>query len=283
MHDHPNLFVIGSEKGGSTTLTYHLTGHPEIEFFSEKEPNLFAKPNAAACRKALANETRRGSDSCRYLLDGTVNYSKHPQYDHVPENIAEICGLEAPRMIYILRQPVERAISHYFWRRERYGEDRSIDAALTEDSQYILSSHYDMQIARYLSVFPAERLRFLVFESYFKDVAPQFAQICNWLEIDASHVPDADLARGATNKQMSRKSRLPIVNRIAQSSPALRQAVRSVLPHKYQMKLVKALSKEVPREEVTPETRARLQSYFTESIEKTEELIGQDLSHWKTG
>ena len=280
MNAHPNLFLIGAEKGGSTSVAFQLVSHPGIAFFSQKEPNFFIYSSVAECQEAMKNAKRREHGG-PYWLDASVNYSKFPQYGTVPESIAAVCGRDAPRILYMMRNPVDRAVSHYFWRRERYGEDRSIEAVMQEDSQYILSSRYDLQIERYQSIFAPEQMRFLVFDHYFANVATEYAEICRWLDLDDSHEPDTKMARGGTNKEVSRKPRMPIVNRIARSSPGLRQTVRKLLPHKYQLQLTQALSKEVPREEVGPETRARLYGFFEESIKRTEELTGHDLSVWK--
>lgn len=276
----PNLFLIGAAKGGSTSFAYQLAGHPDIAFFSEKEPNFFNQETVEACRQRL-RERAAQFPGTRYVLDASVNYSQHPKFAGVPEHIAAICGREAPRFLYMMRNPVDRAISQYFWRRERYGEERSPEAAITAESQYVLSSRYDLQIERYLAVFAPERFRFMVFDRYYADVPGEYAAVCRWLGLDDSHRPDEQRIRGATNKKVSRASRFPALNRFVRSSATARRLVKSILPHSRQLQLTRALSREVPREEIGPEVRARLTSLFAESIARTEALIGQDLSMWK--
>lgn len=276
----PNLFLIGSAKGGSTSFAFHLADHPDIAFLSVKEPNIFNQDTVEACRRRL-QEQAQAVPRTRYVLDASVNYSQHPKYRNVPRNIAEICGRETPRFLYMMRNPVERAISHYFWQRERYGEERSPEAAITPDSQYVQASRYDLQIQQYLSVFPAERFGFVVFDRYYADVQGEYAGLCRWLGIDDSHRPNVARVRGATNKAFSRQARFPVLNRLVRSSSALRGMVKSLLPHKRQLQLTRALSREVPREEVSEATRARLSALFAESIARTEDLIGQDLSAWR--
>lgn len=280
----PNLFLIGAAKGGSTTFASHLKDHPDIAFFTGKEPNLFNEPSPEACRARLQErlENRKTPlPEVSYLLDASVNYSQYPKFSNVPANIAEICGRESPRFLYMMRNPVDRAISQYFWRRERYAEDIPPEEALDPDSQYVQSSRYDLQIERYLSIFSKAQFRFLDFDSYYADVAGEYAAVCRWLGIDDTHLPKLDLHRGATNKKTTRSSRFPLVNRIARSSPALRRIAKSLLPYKHQLQFTQALSKSVPREDIAPEVRARLADGFADSIARTEALTGLDLSAWK--
>lgn len=199
----------------------------------------------------------------------------------MPEHIAEVCGKDTPRFLYMMRNPVDRAISQYFWRRERYGETASLEEALSPESQYVQSSRYDIQIQQYLEIFPKESFRFVVFDSYYANIAEEFANVCRWLEIDDTHVPDVSKKRGATDKNMTRSARFPLVSKLAHASPALRRLVKSVLPHKRQLQLTQTLSKTVPREDVSPETRAALAELFAQSIDRTEALTGHDLSAWK--
>lgn len=282
MDECPNLFLIGAAKGGSSSFAFHLTDHPDIAFISEKEPNFFNQETVEICRQRLHDKAHLVPDT-RYVLDASVNYSQYPKFKGVPQHIADICGLEAPRFLYMMRNPVERAISQYFWRQERYGEERSIEEAITPGSQYVLSSCYDLQIEQYLAVFPAEHFRFMIFERYYADVAGEYAATCRWLGISDTHQPNATRVKGATNKQFSRQSRFPALNRFVRSSNTARRLVKSLLPHKRQLQLTQALSKKAPREEVSLQTRTHLARLFAESIARTETLTGQDLSAWKTG
>ena len=277
----PNLFLIGTAKGGSTSFAFQLVSHPDISFTSEKEPNIFNGADIADCQARLENATA-GLAEHRYILDASVNYSQFPKAENVPAHIAKICGTDSPRFLYMMRHPIDRAVSQYFWRRERYGEDRPMHEAITPDSQYIMSSRYDVQIEQYHAHFPKAHIKTVVHDAYYADVAKGFAETCQWLAIDDTHIPNTGLKRGATNKQTTRAARFPALNRLARSSAPLRRLVKSVLPHKQQLKLTKALSHEVPREQLDPAFRAEMAEWFADSIARTEALTGHDLSAWRS-
>lgn len=275
----PNLFLIGAAKGGSSTLAFHLASHPEVGM-AAKEPNIFNQPTLEACRARLEAFRARGLDR-RWVLDGSVNYSQHPKYPGVPGHIAALTDPASVRILYMLRHPVDRAISHYFWHRERFGEDRPITAACTPDSTYIVASRYDVQIRQYLDVFPAAQMRCLKHDTYFADVRGEFADLCRWLGIADDHVPDLELRRGATRKDVTRTSRFPLVNRLLRASPGLKRALAARIPQKYQKKIARGLSRPVARPEVTAAERRFLLDQFAESLAETEKLTGLDLSDWR--
>jgi hypothetical protein len=276
---HPNLFLIGTAKGGSSTLAFHLASHPEIGM-ATKEPNIFNCDTVADC-KARLDEFAQGGLDQRWRLDGSVNYSQYPKFTGVPGHIAALTDPKQARFIYIMRNPVDRAISQYFWRRERFGEERSFDAATDADSVYVMSGRYDLQIRQYMDHFSLDQFYFVKHDDYFADTAVAYADICRWLDISDAHHPDVTQQRGSTKKSITRGARFPFINRIVRASPKLRRQITQRLPIQAQRKLSGLLTKPVAREEITQEQRRRLQDAFIPSIKATEDLTGLDLSNWQ--
>jgi hypothetical protein len=279
----PNLFLIGAQKGGSSTLARHLTGHPEIRFFSIKEPHFFRGERVEDCVAALQSQAAPDTDET-YFLDASVDYTRFPLVPHVPQNISEICGEQNPKFIYILRNPFDRATSEYFWKRERYGEYRTIEEALTAESQYISTSRYDQQIAQYLEYFDRDAFRFVKFDDYFSDTEKAYADLCSWLGITVVPVESNDVVLGRTNKDMTKTARFKMLNWIAYSNPRVRSVLKSIVPHRVLSKATSLLSKSVAREQIPNRLRTHaLEHFFAESIENTETMTGLDLSDWKVG
>ena len=279
---HPNLFLIGAQKGGSSTLARHLIEHPDIRFYSIKEPHFFRGAQVEACAAALHAATAPQTQE-RYFLDASVDYARYPLVPHVARNIFEICGPHDPKFIYILRNPLDRAVSEYFWKRERYGEYRPIEEALSAESQYIATSQYDLQIAQYLEHFDRDAFCFVKFDDYFADINAAYADLCVWLKIGIRPVAGRDVVRGATDKAMTKQARFRALNRIAYASPRLRAALKSVLPHRALKRTTTLLSKPVRREEIPAALKVRAhEQFFGDSIENTERLTGLDLSDWKS-
>lgn len=279
----PNLFLIGAQKGGSSTLARHLVAHPDVRFYSIKEPHFFRGARVGDCIAALQAQPSPETGEA-YFLDASVDYARFPLVPHVARNICEICGPQDPRFIYILRNPLDRAVSEYFWKRERYGEYRPIEEALSATSQYVATSRYDLQIAQYLEHFDRASFHFVKFDDYFADINAGYADLCAWLKIAIVPVADRDVVRGATDKAMTKEARFRALNRIAYASPRLRAALKSALPHRVLRRVTSLLSKPVNREAIPAALRARARDqFFGDSIANTERLTGLDLSDWKAG
>lgn len=157
----PNLFVIGAPKCGTTTLHAYLGRHSAISMSEPKEPEVFASevadPSARYSGMLAPGAAVRGESS-------TV-YSQSPRWPGVPERIARHCP--DARFLYLVRDPIERAESHYQQHVAHGKETRPAHEALADrrdpDSLFVCPSRYATQLRRYLDNF--ERDRVLVLDS----------------------------------------------------------------------------------------------------------------------
>ena len=90
------------------------------------------------------------------LGEASSSYTKLPLAPGVSERIAAF-NPEA-RFIYLLRDPVERAISHYWHMVRHHAEHRPIAEAVRRDPQFVAVSHYSMQLRPFLEQFGRERV-----------------------------------------------------------------------------------------------------------------------------
>ena len=276
----PNLFLIGAQKGGSTLLADHLNQSPDITYFGKKEPNLFNMDSEESSREKIAT-MEIGIPPEKYLLDGSPNYTRYPEFPNSPMNIAAVAGTDS-RLIYIIRNPVERLISNYFWSRERYGESYSLAEAIVRDRRYVTTGLYDEQISRYLEYFDRGQFYFVKFEQYITDPSRALVAILNWLEAAPpdSFNPAPEFV-AATDKQNSREARFPALNRLVRSQRVLKKIALAILPPDMQSSVNRLLSRKVPRSTIDVATkRDILEEHFRESILRTQEMTGLDLGEW---
>lgn len=277
----PNLFLIGAQKGGSTTLSRHLSQHPDIRFFSRKEPNLFSADTVDECKTRLRAAKQKTGDQT-YHLDGSVDYTRYPLRAHVPNNIATLCDPQAVKFIYILRNPFDRAVSEYYWKRERYGEYVPIEEALSDTSQYVLTSSYDIQIERFLGTFDRSQFLFVKFDDYYADPNAGFAPVCDFLGLAPIAIDNPDRAWGKTDKVETKEPRFEALNRFLYNNNAVRDVIKAAMPDRMLRRTTAFLSKPVPRQQEPEGMRDRMLSgVFADSIARTETLTGLDLSDWK--
>lgn len=190
----PNLFVIGAMKSGTTYLSKLLGVHPSIFICSPEEPSYFVDPEqlrtiwpAAWDLGYWRSEEHylrlfRNAGNAVYLGEASTNYSKCPLVTGVVERLYSF-NPDA-RIIYLLRDPVERSISHYWHMARHYAEQRPLLDALKADPQYIDVSNYAMQLRPYLERFGTSQVHVLTFEDLIREPEKTMAVLYNWLGVD---------------------------------------------------------------------------------------------------
>src|SRR5262245_27376624 len=132
----PTFFIIGAPKAGTTSLHHYLDGHPRIQMSSVKEPRFFSVPASGIPEPP---DTVNCRDEYEKLFDPAVavrgesstDYATHPRHQGAPERIREL--VPDARFVYMVRDPVERSVSHYRMAAAMLGERRPLQQALGED------------------------------------------------------------------------------------------------------------------------------------------------------
>jgi len=156
----PNLLVIGAQKCGTTSLHRYLDAHPEIAMSDPKELDFFVEHEDRPHYVANGN-WHRGVDwyASQFPDDAPVrgeaspNYTAYPNVQRIPERAAEI--VPGAALIYMVRDPIERIVSHYLHRVGASPERRSLKETLGDIERgsgmvFVDRSRYFMQIERWL-------------------------------------------------------------------------------------------------------------------------------------
>lgn len=200
----PNLFVIGAMKSGSTTLHELLGAHPEICMSEPKEPCFFLDPELL--KREWPEMWARGywrseaaylalfsaKTTARYFGESSTDYTKRPEIDGVVDRI--VAFSPEARFLYIMRDPVERTISHYWHMVEHRGETRAPINAIREDPRYINVSNYAMQLEPYMRRFGQDRVYTLTFEALIGDPRATMCRVFDWLGVSADLPPSSAVA-----------------------------------------------------------------------------------------
>ena len=166
-------FLLGMPKCGTTWLAGGLTQNPGIDFSEPKEPNILASHRGTFGRDASdpdLDEYRRAFSGNGFRVDGSVHAFSCPL---APNRVLQI-NPEA-RFVVCLREPVERAFSHWKMVRDnmadrRHGADWSDFETAWGDQRLKDDSIWSASMARWLEIF--ERGRFLIIDSKRMRVAP---------------------------------------------------------------------------------------------------------------
>jgi Sulfotransferase family len=187
----PNFFVIGSSRGGTTSLRHHLRAHPDVYVPSVAEPRFFAFEGDELRYTGPGDEMLRDrviTEPAAYqaLFDGRTAESAvgevSPAY-LCSQTAAARIKEAAPdaKIIAVLRHPVERAISSF--QRERLDGLETAptleDALVLEESRHRLGWSYVWRyryrglyythLARYFAAFPPDQIKVLGYEAWADD------------------------------------------------------------------------------------------------------------------
>ncbi len=195
----PNTFLIGVQKAGTTTFNNWLSQHPQIYCYqSLKDIPLFVKfAEEKQLNKRLSLETPAYNGES-VVLHSAVNYIFYP-------SLLQKIATRKPdaKLIVILRNPVARAISSYFYLKKMLREKRSIEEALiyqpkkkfeitkyNNDFTYIEHGFYYAQLKTCLQYFSTKQLIVLDYDALKANPRQLLKNVFYFLNIDENFMPD---------------------------------------------------------------------------------------------
>jgi hypothetical protein len=170
----PNAVVIGAMKSGTTALHRYLDAHPEVSMAQMKEANFFSGPATAPSddesRWWVAGQWHRGVewyatlfDPCARVRGETSPGYTSPDHPEVAERMASV--VPDARLVYLVRDPVDRAVSQYAHHQRDGAETRSMEQAILDpDSQYLSRSRYHERLLPFLEHFAPQQIQVVVQE-----------------------------------------------------------------------------------------------------------------------
>lgn len=288
----PNLFVVGAMKSGTTSLHSYLDAHPSIFMVPNKEPTHFVDGEQLRPVSSRAWEAGFWKDQQRYLDlfadagdaaiigESSTNYSKRPMIDGVAERIAAFDP--GARIVYVMRDPIERTLSHY-WHFVRWHEEaRDPLTAVQQEPRYRAVSHYAMQLAPYLEHFGRDQVEVLTLEALRADPARVMAELYAWLGVDAGFRPDnlgerQNVAADAATQARGRG----ILHRLRRSDTWAR--VSGLVPPGIRRLGRSLAEREVDRGEVDMDAAiAHLRPLQQQETRELAELLQRDFPEWTT-
>ncbi len=279
----PNLFIIGAMKSGTTSLHQYLSSHPRIFMSEPKEPGYFVEELTWSRGKDWYLSLFADAGDAAVVGESSTHYTKLPTYRGVPERIQRFSS--DARFVYVMRDPVERAVSHY-WHNvrslEAEAERRDPLTAVREDPVYQSYSDYVLQLQPYLDLFGAERVWTLTFESLIAAPAREVERLLNWLAVEPA-LPDSAFAKqwNVRPEDLKKARGLGLLNRFRYTR--LWSLLSGLVP-----KSVRRLGSHLAEEDVMPdaaanaETVSYLRRQLAPRVRSLEQLLGREFPEWKT-
>lgn len=270
--------IIGAQKCGTSSLASQLAAHPEICFCKIKEPGYFDR----------TEDWEAGLDEYHALYspeEGQICGESSTMYTFIPEWLGTHERLYAYnpglKLIYIMRQPVERILSNYSHRVVRRTVEGPPEDSVLQNPTYINRTRYGVQLRPYLDLFGRDQILLIIFEEYIADQPKTLAQICEFLGIALPDSTD-EYQDAVVHKTVGGHYLPPTLNKLTYGDN-----VRRLLDHvPSSLKRVtrRGLGKKIEaKPEFSPALKETLWRLLEDDVQTVETLLGRRLDQWRQG
>lgn len=291
----PNTLLIGAQKCATTSVYNWIAQHPEIcgpstlkdysyfikdSFFNEGI-DLFKKDYLEA-----------GYSDQKIIMHGCVHYIYFKKaidriYDYDPH----------VKLLLVLRNPVERAISAFRYAKKMNIEDLDFETALEKESErlvgslsekseltYVSHSKYGEQLEYLLGKFSKEQLCVVLYEDVKERPEKAVSDIFDFLEVDTDYSPNFSVLN-KTGKIKFKFLQKIVYSQNNYKKLFVQKILDPILPLSKRIKIKNTFkewnTKKGSETEDYSQYEKILKPLFTKDIIKTEKLLNIDLEHWK--
>lgn len=311
MNNKPDFFIVGAAKTGTTALQQILDDHPGIYMSPLKEPNFFYDDVALKdLRKELLQKLTT-ENAEKWISDGmqgmlwTAYLRDEKLYKKIFEKATDkICGEASVSYLYsknaaknifnynpnakiiiILRNPVERAWSHFNMEKRMGLLQDSFTNEFNKhkndthpvwgiDPIFLSGGFYYNQVKRFLEVFPKEQIFICLYDDFKKNPNKTIHDALKFIGINNS---EAEFI--IDNKKVN-EARKSIVDDFLPSEGIKAKARKIARMFGLHSFLKNLLSRE-NKTTLTPENKKLLAEYYAKDIQELEKLIEVNLNNWK--
>ena len=285
---------MGAQKAGTTSLHNYLNSHPDVYMSPNKEPRFFCRvqpfPEPPYANPAISSEADylrlfEAATSQRIMGESTPYYLWD---NRTPSLIAN--RIPNARIIIILRDPVDRAYSHYLMDIRESRQSLPFLEALQEDmarkGEIVGDSHlymelglYYEQVKRYLKAFKPHQVLILMSEDLAKKTTDTLHQIAEFLNIDPApfNLVNSGEMHNPFLAPRGRLARLGLSFGFPDNR--LRYSIRKLLPRSVRWFIHdRLLLKKADKPPIDERAKRLLVDIFAPDLKKLEHLLSRDLS-----
>ncbi len=287
----PNFFILGAAKAGTTTLYDLLRRHPDVYLPPGKEPHFFDRDGLFSRGLGYYDATFYGREAMgkRARGDATPSYFGYAEW--VAPRIAEAYGTHAPKFIVILRDPVDRAYSHYRHRVRNGLEPESFAAALEAENDrlaanprewigYFRNGLYSRALSVFWQHFGRDAMLVVRFENLVAEQQQVGRRVFAFLDVEPNVALKVSSTRNAAGVQ-----RWMWLRRKVLGPSALKALFRPLVPPRVRRSLKYAVLTHLVRHEDNPpmpaDVERALRARYAGEIDRLEAMLGWDLASWR--
>ena len=286
----PTFLIIGAMKGGTTSLHGYLDEHPQIQMTAVKETNFFAGPPSG---KPYAKGAERVSrlDEYERLFDPAVSvrgeaspsYTMYPRRKGVPERIEEV--VPEAKFIYLVRDPIDRLLSHYHHSLSVDGRRQSLREALGDyrdpECPFTCPGFYASQLDRYLRHFPQERILVVDQTDLRERRAATLREVFGFLAVEESFVsPQFEREMNAGRDLRTHSSAVVLLRRARTRVGPLWRSLPVGVRRSIRASVHRLAGRPLEPPSLDEALRAELQELYADDAARLRTLTGKPFASW---
>ena len=276
------LISPGVAKAGTTLLYDLLQKHPQIRRGQVKELHYF---------DYAENPVKAEYDE-KFLPGQGLKMDITPMYMCRADCVDKMAATLDPRkvaLVVLLRDPVERALSHYKMRISQNLEKRSFEQCFDQEPGKEYPRIHDLRMTGYFPLglyapqleslyrrFPPENIQVYLFEDFVKNQQAYVDKVCRFLGIEPIQVHEMHSNKSVVHVKSRLAARL--IWNISRFTP---NAIKRDWMRKLKYKLASANERKDAQDNLDPQLVRRLTDYYRQDVETLATRYGLDTSRWK--
>jgi len=280
----PNLIIIGAAKSGTSSLHYYLNLHPQISMSKQKELNFFNEE--LAWKKGIKWYKSNFTGIAKIYGESSPSYTGYPLYKGVAGRMHSV--VPGAKLIYIVRDPIERMVSHYLDKVKGGQETKTIARALedSENTEYLYLSKYFMQLRQYLEYYPKDRILILTAEELKNQRRSTLKKVFRFLDVDDSFYCEAfNGLKNISAEKLKRKKPKRIIRYFMSEGPGvfqIKKIVKKVMPDLLKNRLQQSINagEKIDRPILDRDLKRVLCEILREDVENFRKFTGRAFEKW---
>lgn len=289
------LMIVGTQKSGTSSLLRYLAQHPDIHTHPQPEMTFFLQGHeyTRGYESAFAKYFSQCSEDKKLIAKNVMVMHSQEIMQRIYQHNPEI------HLVVLLREPVARAYSAYWWGRRRGWENiKTFEEALAAEENrlnedwfkwrqcgYKFNSTYYPHVKNLITQFGENYVHCILTDELKENPQAVCQRLFKLLNIRSDFEPVVGQRHNQAAMPRSERFGFLFTQFLSSHNP-LKRAIRKLVPDAAAYKLRKTIlnwnDKPFSPPPMNPQTREQLANYFKPFNEQLAELLGQDLAHWDT-
>jgi hypothetical protein len=268
----PDFIIIGAMKSATSTLQEQLARQPGIFMCDPKEPNYFSDDSQYVRGISWYSSLFSPASPGDLKGEASTHYSKLPTHDATISRMHAV--VPGARLVYVMRHPIDRLVSHYIHEWSMGNIHCNINEAVRKYPEMIAYGEYSLQLAPYFEAYGRDSILPVFFDRLTREPQSELERVCKFIGYNGTPKWLDELK--PSNVSSERLRRFPLFDVMVKSALAT-QLRRTLVPRDLRNWVKEKLTMR-QRPHLDPVLAKDLEQRFNRDLQRLGGWLGQDLS-----